>query len=155
MKSAVQKIPLSSPVVAETERGGLALAAGYWAEIRRRTAGLVRVRHAKAGPQLRLVGSVTLFRFGAPSVRALEGTVECRLAIVGGLLAKEEGGWLTFTQRTSPSSELEVAIEDYVPFLHSVRPRRSARRFAYRQIQERAHRAISHHYLMRMAALSR
>lgn len=139
-------------MVAATERGALGLAAAYWAETRRLTAGLVRVREGALGPELRLAGRATLFRFGTPLATAHDGLVECRLAIVGGLLAKQEGGWLVFTQRTSPRLELEVSVEDYVPRLSSSRERRSFRQFAYRQVQERAHRAIGHRYLRRMAA---
>lgn len=155
MKSAVQRIALRRPVVAETERGALGLAESYWAEIRRLTAGLVRVRRQGPGPELRLVGAITLFRFGPPRPAAANGLVECRFAIVGGLLAKEEGGWLTFTQRTAPSLELEIAVADYVPLLSSSRPRRSLRRLVYRQVQERAHRVIGQRYLERMAAGAR
>ena len=155
MKSAVQKVTLARPVVAETERGALGLPDPYWREIRRLTVGLVRARAARHGPELRLVGAVSLFRFGPPRPSAGGGVTECRFAIVGGLLAKQEGGWLTFTQRTSPSLELEVSVEDYVPWLSSERRRGGFRRFAYRQVQERAHRAIGKRYLARMASRSR
>ena len=155
MKSTVQKVTLTRPVVADTERGALGLADPYWREIRRLTIGLVRARTARPGLELRLVGAVSLFRFGPPSASAGAGLTECRFAIVGGLLAKEEGGWLTFTQRTAPALELEVSVEDYVPRLSSTRRRGSFRRFAYRQVQERAHRAVGKRYLARMASGSR
>ena len=155
VQSTLQRISITGPVVEETERGALGLATAYWDEIRRLTVGLVRARQTPAGTELRLVRAVTLFRFGPPRATARRGELECRFAIVGGLLAKEEGGWLTFTQRTSPSPELEVAVADYVPLLSSSRPRRSVRRFVYRQVQQRAHRAIGLRYLERMAAQAR
>lgn len=151
MKSTVQTIALARPVVAESEPGALRLADAYWAEIRRLTLGLVAVRATERGPEIRLARLLTLFRFGPPRAASGPGWYECRLAIVGGLLAKHEGGWLTFTQRTTPRSELEVAVSDYVPTLSSERRRRSVRRFAYRQVQERAHAAIGRRYLERMA----
>ncbi len=150
MKGSVQKVELAAPVVEVSERGARRLADAYWAEIRQRTGGLVRARRAQAGVELRLA-RVTLFRFGAPRIATADGVVECSLPIVGGLLAKEQGGFLTFVQRTAPTPELEVSVTDYVPFFSSTRTRRSVRRFLYRQIQERAHAAISHGYLARLA----
>jgi hypothetical protein len=151
MKSAQQAIVLRGPAVEETERGALALAAPYWGEIRRVTAGLVAPRIDDGGVELRLVRAITLFRFGPARTTARPGWIECRFAILGGLLAKEERGWLTFTQRTTEPPRLEVVVEDYVPRLSSQRERRSLRRFVYREVQERAHRAIGRRYLERMA----
>jgi len=154
MKGSVQKVELAAPVVEISERGAQRLADAYWAEIRRRTGGLVRARRAPAGVELRLA-RVTLFRFGAPRIATANGVVECSLPIVGGLLAKEQGGFLTFVQRTAPTPELEVSVTDYVPFFSSPRTRRSVRRFLYRQVQERAHAAISRGYLARLAGTPR
>lgn len=146
---------VTGPIVERTERGALGLSVAYWDEIRRLTVGLVSVCETPGGPELRLARVLTLFRFGPPRATVRDDEVECRFAIIGGLLAKEEGGWLTFTQRMSPNAELEVAVEDYVPLLSSTRPRRSVRRFVYRQVQQRAHRAIGLRYLERMAARAR
>ena len=145
---------LAAPVVEASERGAHRLVDAYWAEIRRRTGGLVRARRTPAAVELRLA-RVTLFRFGAPRIVTTEDAVECSLPIVGGLLAKEEGGFLTFVQRTAPTPELEVSVTDYMPFFSSNRARRSVRRFLYRQVQERAHAAISHGYLARLAGTLR
>lgn len=155
VKSSLQTIALSGPVVEQTERGALALAAPYWAEIRRLTAGLVTARSDERGVELRLAGALTLFRFGPARPATAPGRVECRFPIAGGLLAKEERGWLTFTQRTTEPPRLEIAVEDYVPALSSQRDRLSLRRFAYRELQERAHRAIGRRYLRRMARRAR
>jgi hypothetical protein len=151
VKGSVQRIALEGPVVESTERGAASLADAYWAEIRRRTAGLVRARRSGDGVELRLVG-LTLFRFGAPHTTAEADRIECRFPIVGGLLAKQEGGSLTFVQRTAPEPELLVAVDDYLPSLSSRHERHSVRHFFYRQVQERAHAAISHRYLARMAS---
>ena len=99
--------------------------------------------------------TVTLFRFGPARTRAGADGIECRFAIVGGLLAKEERGWLTFTQRTTDPPRLEVTVEDYVPRLSSRRARMSVRHFVYRQVQERAHRVVGRRYLERMARRAR
>ena len=48
-----------------------------------------------------------------------------------------------------------MSVRDYVPFFSSTRERRSLRGFLYRVVQERAHAAISHGYLTRMAARAR
>lgn len=154
MQRSVQRIALDSAVVELTERGARALADAYWAEVRRVTVGLVRPRRTGGGIELRFAG-VVLFRFGAPLAAADDRQTEVRFPIVGGLLAKEEGGSLAFVQRVKPSPEIEVSVEDYIPFLSSDRQRRSLRRFAYRQVQERAHSFIGRRYLERMAARSR
>jgi hypothetical protein len=154
VKGSVQRIALEGPVVESTERGAASLADAYWAEIRRRTAGLVRARRSGDGVELRLVG-LALFRFGAPHTTAEADRIECRFPIAGGLLAKQEGGSLTFVQCTAPEPELLVSVDDYLPSLSSRRERHSVRHFFYRQVQERAHAAISHRYLERMAAESR
>ena len=153
MKGSIQTVALAGLVVSPSEDGGLALADAYWAEIRRRTGGVVRVRRKAAGIELRLA-RLALFRFGAPRTVVADGLVECSFPIAGGLLAKKEGGFLTFVQRTTPP-ELEVSVRDYVPFFSSNRERRSLRGFLYRVVQERAHAAISDGYLTRMAARAR
>jgi hypothetical protein len=150
---SVQTVALDGLVVSPSEDGGIALADAYWAEIRRRTGGVVRIRRRAAGIELRLA-RLTLFRFGAPRTVVSDGLVECSFPIAGGLLAKKEGGFLTFVQRATPP-ELEVSVRDYVPFFSSTRERRSLRGFLYRVVQERAHAAISHGYLARMAARAR
>ena len=136
-----------------SETGGRALADAYWGEIRRRTGGLIRARRSDASVELRLA-RITLFRFGAPRTAVKDGIVECSFPITGGLLAKKKAGFLTFVQRTTPP-ELEVSVRDYVPFFSSSRELRSLRGFLYRVLQERAHAAISHGYLTRMAARAR
>ena len=155
VKSALQALELPAPVVEQTERGALALAAPYWAEIRRLTGGLVTARVSDGGVELRLIRAATLFRFGPARTTTAAGWIECRFAILGGLLAKEERGWLTFTQRITDPPRLEVAVEDYVPRFSSQRERRSLRRFVYREVQERAHRAVGRRYLERMARRAR
>lgn len=148
----MQRIALGRPVVEPSATGAVALADAYWAEVRRATGGLVRARRTRGGVEL-LLGRITLFRFGPPRATAVDGAIECRFPIAGGLLAKEEGGSLAFVQRVRPP-ELEVSVEDYVPRLSSIRERPSLRRFVYRQVQERAHVAIGRRYLARMAARS-
>jgi hypothetical protein len=97
------------------------------------------------------MADLALFRFGPAATTVTPELVECRFAILGGLLAKEEAGSLAFVQRSSPRLELEVSVTDYVPFLSSRRARPSLRHFVYRQVQERLHAAIGRRYLARMA----
>jgi hypothetical protein len=148
--TAVQRIALTRPVVEPSERGAVALADAYWDEIRRLTLGLVSARRENGGVRLAIAGLVTLFRFGPPKTVADAERVECRFPITGGLLAKHAGGSLSFTQRSTPTPELIVTVEDYVPRLSPGRERRSLRRFVYTQVQERAHAGISRRYLERM-----
>lgn len=151
MQGSVQRIELTRPVVEPTVRGAVALADAYWDEIRRLTAGLVRSRRTAGALELQLAGVLALFRFGAPRTTADPRKIESVYPIVGGLLAKQEGGRLAFIQRAAPTPELVVSVEGYVPLLSSGR-RRSLRRFVYRQVQERAHAAIGRRYLERMAS---
>jgi hypothetical protein len=152
---SVQRIPLAGPVVEASGDGARALAEAYWAEIRKLTAGLVRVHDTTRGPELMLAWSIALFRFGPALSVADSERVECRFEIIGGVLAKQEGGSLAFIQRSTPGPELEVSVEGYVPLLSSPRERRSLRRLVYRQVQERAHTAIGRRYLDRMAERAR
>lgn len=152
MNGSVQRIALERPVVEPGLDGAVALADAYWSEIQRVTAGLVRARRTQGGVELRLA-RIALFRFGRPRTTAVDGAVEARFPIVGGLLAKGEGGSLVFLQGAQPP-ELVVSVEGYVPRLSSTRGRWSLRRFVYRQVQERAHVAIGRRYLARMAARS-
>ena len=150
MATTLQKIDLARPAVAATEAGAAQLSDTYWEEVGRLTGGLIRRRDTVRGSELRLAG-VTLFRFAEAVTTVTPELVESRFAILGGLLAKEEAGALTFAQRSAPRFELEVSVTDYVPRLSSRRERRSLRHFIYRQVQERLHTIVGRRYLARMA----
>src|SRR6478672_7790630 len=95
MATALQKIDLARPAVAATDAGAAQLSDTYWEEVGRLTGGLIRRRDTVRGPELRLAG-VTLFRFAEAVTTVTPELVESRFAILGGLLAKEEAGALTF-----------------------------------------------------------
>lgn len=147
-----QRMTLRRTAVESSERGARALADAYWDEIRRLTLGLVRARHVKEGVELVLAGALPLLRFGSPETTVTHDLVQCRFPITGGALAKQSGGSLCLVQRSVPTPELVIAVEDYAPRLDSGRPRGGLRTFAYRHLQQPAHAAIGRRYLERMAA---
>ena len=151
MSATAQKIVLARPAVESTERGASELADAYWAQIRRLTRGLARRADRRVAAPSCACGALRSSGSGRRRRRSRPELVECRYAIVGGLLAKEEAGSLAFAQRTAPRLELEISVTDYVPFLSSRRELCSLRRFVYRQVQERLHAAIGRRYLARMA----
>ncbi len=150
-----QRMALARPVVDSSARGARLLADAYLDEIRRYTLGTVRSRMRHARVELVLLWIVPLFRFATPEIIATPDRIECRYAIIGGVLAKRSGGCLTIAQLFGSSPELCVTVEDYAPRLDSGRPRGGLRTLAYRLLQQPAHEAVGRRYLERMAARSR
>ena len=140
-----------SAIVADTEAGARLLGTEYLAEIGRATHRLVRPRTRTDGVDLVLGGRLTLFAFGPPEARVDGDQTECRFEIRGGVLVGREGGSLVITQRSGLTSQLIVEVEEYVPRLDPTVSRRGVRGFLYRQLQERAHGAISRRFVERMA----
>jgi hypothetical protein len=98
--------------------GARRLGSVYWREVRRSTHGLVRVGESPEGVEIRLVGRPTLLRFSAPEVTVAPDAVTCVYPIVGGLLARERSGTITFAQRQLEDRVLvESAIAGFHPTL--------------------------------------
>ena len=149
--TAQQPLADGSAIVADTEAGARRLGTEYLAEIGRATRRLITPRTHADGVDLVLGGRMTLFAFGPPEASVDGDRTECRFAIRGGVLVGREGGRLVITQRSGSASELIVEVEEYVPRLDPTLSRRGVRGFLYRQLQERAHGAISRRFVERMA----
>ena len=149
--AAEQPIADGSSTVDSSDAGARRLGTEYLAEIGRATRGLIKPRAEAQGVDLVLGGRITLFRFGPPQPTVEDDRTECRFEIRGGLLVGREGGSLVITQRSGPAPELIVEVDGYVPRLDPAVSRRGIGGFLYRQIQERAHGAISRRFVARMA----
>ena len=149
--AAERPIADGSAVVDSSVACARRLGTEYLAEIGRATRGLVKPRVETDGVDLVLAGRLTLFAFGPPQPTVEGDRTECRFEIRGGLLVGREGGWLVITQHSGPAPELVVEVESYVPRLDPAFSRRGVGGFLYRQIQERAHGAISRRFVERMA----
>lgn len=141
-----QWIALERSLVSADAAGAEELGRRYLAEIGPFTHGLVTARRAAARTALVLARAVPLLRFGAATTEVEEGAVACRFHITGGFLAARAGGSLRIAQRTAPP-QLELAVVGYLPQLGTSRRSRSLRRWLYKSLQARAHRAISRRFL--------
>ena len=149
--AAEQPIAGGSSAVEGSEAAARRLGSEYLAEIGRATRGLIKPRVGTDGVDLVLAGRLTLFAFGPPQPTVDGDRTECRFEIRGGLLVGREGGSLVITQHSGPAPELVVEVDRYVPRLDPAFSRRGVGGFLYRQIQERAHGAISRRFVERMA----
>ena len=149
--AAEQPIADGSAAVESSEAGARRLGTEYLAEIGRATRGLVKPRTGVDGVDLMLAGRMRLFAFGPPQPTVDGDRTECRFEIRGGLLVGREGGSLVITQHSGPAPELVVEVASYVPRLDPAFSGRGVGGFLYRQIQERAHAAISRRFVERMA----
>jgi hypothetical protein len=145
-----QRLPLEAAVVEHSTEGAARLGRAYWREVERATRGLVRPAEHDTGLDLRLVNRVRLLRFGPPELEASGDTVTCRYPIVGGLLARAPGGWISFAQRAGAQPELSSTIAGFHPRL-AARPGRPDWTGAlYAHVQARIHRAVGRRYFERL-----
>ncbi len=150
--AAEQPIPAGDAAVHSSDAGARRLGSEYLAEIGRTTRGLIRPRaRADGSVDLVLAGRMTLFAFGPPEPTVEDDRTQCRFEIRGGLLVGHEGGSLVITQHSGAKPELIVEVDGYVPRLDPAFSRRGVGGFLYREIQERAHGAISRRFVARMA----
>ena len=141
-----QRVRATRPLVEVSEAGALELGARYWEEVEAATHRLVRVRAHAHGFDLRLLGSLTLLRFGQPVTVVDEAGALSRFPIVGGLLARTPGGSISFSQTAGSEVELRATIDGFFPRLGG-RPGRPAWTGAlYRHVQRRLHTSISRRY---------
>lgn len=145
-----QRVRSARPLVESTEAGALALGARYWREVERCTLGLVQATARDGQLELRLLGRVTLLRFGPPQTVVDESGAASRFPIVGGLLARVPAGSITFSQRVNPEVELRATIEGFFPRLDSRPGRHPWTGTLYRQVQRRVHLSISRRYFRRL-----
>lgn len=149
--AAEHPIANGSSAVDSSEAGARRLGTEYLAEIGRATRGLIKPRTGSHGIDLVLLGRSTLFALGPPEPDVDGDRTECRFEIRGGLLVGRKGGSLVIVQRSGPTPELVVEVDGYVPRLDPALSRRGIRGFLYRELQERAHGAISRRFVERMA----
>lgn len=113
-----QRVLTEHPVVAPSLVGAGALGDRYWAEVERFTRGLVRVVSTSGGVELRLLpGGPRLLVLGPADLTASDGAVVCRYAIVGGVLARRAGGFLSLSQSAAGEVELRSTISGFFPAL--------------------------------------
>ena len=113
-----QRVLVPSEVADASEAGARWLGVTYWQAVDGFTRGGVRATWGADGGRLRLLGGVTLLRFGRPELGYADGVVSCRYPIAGGLLALQAGGSVTLAQRPADDEhELSVTVEEYLPRL--------------------------------------
>lgn len=147
-----QRVRVTRPLVELSEGGALVLGDRYWQEVAAATGQLVRRHRRGDALELRLLGGLTLLRFGPPQTSAEAAGVWSRFPIVGGLLARAPGGSITFTQTVEPEIELHATIDGFFPRL-SGRP--GGPRWSgalYRHVQRRLHTSVSRRYFRRLIA---
>jgi len=126
-------------IVEATQADGRRLAAAYWREVERTTAGLVRVRETPEGLALRAFGA-PLLRFGLPRIDADGDRVICQYSIDGGLLARRPGGSIALAQN---GKVLTSTISGFHPRLGLLPG-------LYSHVQARIHAAVSRRYFARL-----
>lgn len=147
---SLQRAALRRPIVDATVDGALELGVRYWAELRRSTRGVVRVRIDDEGVGLALASVVTLMKFGPPEPLVRDDAVECRFPILGGRLVARPGGWLVLAQRSDPELGLVVGVTGYSARLAG-KPWEPLRRLLYTAVQAPLHRLVSRRFLERAA----
>jgi hypothetical protein len=126
-------------IVEASRADGRRLAAAYWREVERTTAGLVRVRETPEGLTLRAFGA-PLIKFGLPRIDAVGDRVICQYPIDGGLLASRPGGSIAFAQH---GKVLTSSISGFHPRLGLLPG-------LYSHVQARIHAAVSRRYFARL-----
>jgi hypothetical protein len=147
-----QRVRATHPLVELSERGALELGTRYWETVEAATWRLVRRRTRGHELELRLLGGLTLLRFGAPQTAVDQSGASSRFSIVGGLLARAPGGSITFAQIVQPVVELRATIDGFFPRL-GTRPGGPPWTGAlYWHVQRRLHISISRRYFRRLIA---
>lgn len=138
-----ERVTARRAVVPANEAGARELGDRYWDEVAAATLGLVRLRAASDGSELR-VGPVGILRFGPAETAASEDGIVCRFPIRGGLLARRPGGALVLSQSGATQPELRAAVTGFVPRLGL------RRHSPYDLLQRRAHVAVSRRFFRRL-----
>lgn len=113
-----QRVVVADPAAERSDSGARWLGVVYWHAVGGFTRGGVRATWGEGGGRLKLLGGPNLLTFGSPEPAFDAGTVSCRYAIQGGLLALRPGGSVTLAQRAEGAEyELSVTVEEYLPRL--------------------------------------
>ena len=145
-----QLVTSTRPLVGQSEAGALELAASYWHEVEITTRRLVRVHNRNGQITLRLLGLVTLLRFGVPETVVDDAGVLSRYAITGGLLARSPGGSISFSQSAPPHVQLRATIDGFFPRLGGRAGGPAWTGALYRHVQQRIHTNVSRRYFRRL-----
>lgn len=130
-------------VVERSEAGAAELASRYWAEVGRALHGLVMVRLREGGVEVRLLRwGPALLVLGPLETEVGPAGVSASHSILGGLLVRRGGGWITFEQA---DGELRSSITGF-------RPRRGP---FYGLVQRKLHVAVSRRYFRRLVGGAR
>jgi hypothetical protein len=146
-----QRVLTDTPVVPATPDGARVLGDLYWLEVERFGRGFVRVVRSAGGVELLLPAGPRLLRLGPPELSASDGFVLCRHSIVGGLLARRPGGWLSLSQKTDGEVELRSSISGFFPVLGRGPGRAGP---VYSQVQGRIHVVISRRFFQALIGRS-
>lgn len=146
-----QAFSLSRPVVSMDVAGARRLGSAYWEEVERTTRRFVQARPTRTGVDLRVLRrGPLLLRLGPPQLDVRVAFVSCSHSVLGGLLARSEGGVLLLAQERSDSWNLRTSIRGYLPRLGAPPGRPGWTGFLYAQLQARLHRAIGRRYAVRL-----
>jgi hypothetical protein len=139
-----------------TLSGAHKLGWAYWEEVERTTRGLVSVRPTGGGVELRLLrNGPLLLGFGPPELEVRPGSVSCSYPILGGLLARAEGGVVTFAQGRAGPWYLGTSIRGFFPRLGALPGRPRWTGFLYIQVQGRLHGVVGRRYIARLVGQAR
>jgi hypothetical protein len=151
-----QAFPLPDPVVPMSPLGAHRLGWAYWKEVERTTRRLVSVRPTGGGVELRLFrNGPLLLGFGPPELEVRATSVSCSYSILGGLLARAEGGVVTLAQERAGPWCLRTSIRGFFPRLGALPGRAHWTGFLYAQVQARLHRAVARRYVARLVREAR
>ncbi|MDQ3065943.1 MAG: hypothetical protein M3R12_02165 [Actinomycetota bacterium] len=151
-----QRVLVAEPAVEASESGARWLGVAYWQAVDRFTRGGVRASWRDDGGKLKLIGGATLLSFGSPELVFAPGTVSCRYAIQGGLLALRAGGSVTLAQRAAGDEhELSVTVEEYLPRLAARAGAPWWTGTLYAKGQSPFHAAVSRRYFGLLAPVAR
>jgi hypothetical protein len=146
-----QAFPLPDPVVPMSPAGAHRLGWAYWEEVERTTRGLVSVRSTGGGVELRLLrNGPVLLAFDPPELGVRPTSVSCSYPIVGGLLARAEGGVLVLAQERADGWRLRTSVRGFFPRLGPLTGLPRWTGFLYAQVQARLHRAVGRKYVARL-----
>ena len=151
-----QVFPLRDPVVPMSPSGAHRLGWAYWEEVERTTRGLVSVRQTSGRVEFRLLrNGPVLLGFGPPELEVRPTSVSCSYPILGGLLARAEGGVVTFAQEGAGPWRLRTSIRGFFPRLGALPGRPRWTGLLYAQVQTRLHGFVGRRYFARLVAEAR
>ena len=150
-----ETFPLPDPVVPMNALGALRLGRVYWEQVEQTMRGLISIPTG-AGVELRLLRKgPLLLAFGPPELEVYTRSISCSYPILGGLLARTEGGVLVFAQERADPWCIRTSIRGFFPRLGVLPGQPRWTGFLYAQVQARLHRAVGRRYVARLVREAR